>query len=322
MAPTPLPCVHPRVAWRGLLLTGLLLVGVSAVRAEKRVAVKATAEDDYVAERYDDQGNRKIQKYVFLEGTFQEGAIRDRSLENAEIQEIARTLAPFLARKDFLPTQQMQDADIVIAIHWGTTISLRHNRDYVSELMYQARDRQLADQEFYNAAYKDEEGNDIIPGDFAQELLQQAAAERAAAPDYDWARLASTRSERDFENRPTATLLGFGDVLNRDSKRAFIGEDARTVKAMLDEERYYIVLAAYDLKQRDDRGTPQRLWVARLSTRSAGTNFQEAVEKLGEVGSNFFGENHPELVIERAPEKKQNAQVEVGEPIVVEDPTP
>ena len=303
--------------------TLLLLVSLAwpqAAQADRRVAVKATADEDYVAASVDEQGNRKVQKYVFLEGTFQPGAIRDRSLENAEIKEVARTLAPYLARKNFLPTSTMAEADIVIAIHWGTTVSLSHNKDYVVELMQQARDRQNEAKEFYNSTYITEEGETAEPTDFAQALLQESAAAAAESPDYEWARLASTRSEREFENRPTATLLGFGDVLNRDASRAFSTEEARTVNAMLDEDRYFIVLAAYDIKNQNEGEAPQRLWVARLSTRSAGTNFTSAVEQLGEVGSNYFGENVPDLAIERAPVKSQRAEVEIGTPIVVEDP--
>ncbi|WP_221032074.1 hypothetical protein [Actomonas aquatica] len=312
------PFADRRVRTLLAYFAGLTLL-LPLAQANRRVAVKATAEDDYVAERYDANGNRIAQTYVFLEGTFHGGAIRDRSLERAEIQEIARTLAPYLAEKDFLPTDDAGNADIVIAIHWGTTVSLKHNSDYVSELMIQARDRQMEAQEFYQNTYM-EDGEETIPTDYAQGLLQDSARQAAEAPDYEWARLASTRSERDFENRPTATLLGFSDVLNRDMSRAVMGEDARTVNAMLEEDRYFVVLAAYDLKNRGEDGTPQRLWVARLSTRSAGTNFTEALDTLGEVGSNYFGEHHPDLAIERKPVKVQNAEVEVGDPIVVEDP--
>ena len=317
--------VVPRPWFNALRKSCALIVLVSvasspAARADRRVAVKATADEDYVAASVDEQAERKVQKYVFLEGTFHPGAIRDKSLENAEIQEIARSLAPYLARKNFIPTSEAGEADIVIAIHWGTTVSLSHNQDYVSELMIQARDRQLSAQEFFDATYRDDEGNEITPSDAAQSLLQESAAAAAANPDYEWARLASTRSEREFENRPTATLLGFSDVLNRDASRPFTSEEARTVKAMLDEDRYFIVLAAYDVKNQRPGEAPQRLWVARLSTRAAGTNFTQAVDKLGEVGSNYFGENVPDLAVERAPAKSQRAEVEIGTPIVVEQP--
>ena len=293
--------------------------GLQTAHADRRVAVKATADENYVAASVDENGNRKIQKYVFLEGTFQSGSIRDRSVENAEIQEIARTLAPYLARKNFLPTNSTEEADIVIAIHWGTTVSLSHNKEYVSELMQQARDRQHEAKEYFNSTYIGEDGEVAEPTDYAQGLLQESAA-AAESPDYEWARLASTRSEREFKNQPTATLLGFGDILNRDASRAFSTEEARTVNAMLEEDRYFIVLAAYDIKNQKEGGAPQRLWVARLSTRAAGTDFTRAVEQLGEVGSHYFGENVPELAVERVPAKSQRADVEIGDPVVVEDP--
>ncbi len=300
-------------------LLGLLLLPAST-SAQRRVTVRATAEEDYLATRDDDQGERKPLKYVFLEGTYHPGMIRDRSLENAEIQEIARVLAPYLARKQFFPTPDAKDADIVIAIHWGMTVSLQYNKDYVHELMHQAREQQRENQDIYKSSYTDENGQPVEPSDYAQALLQESAARAAEAPDYEWARLAYTRSERDFDNRPSATLLGFNDILNRDTHRAFQSEDARTVSAMLDEERYFVVLAAYDVKNPGKDGQPHRLWVARLSTRAAGVNFNEALTTLGEVGSNYFGDHVPDLSFDKAPPRSQRAEVEVGDPIVVEDP--
>ncbi|WP_221032068.1 hypothetical protein [Actomonas aquatica] len=312
-------------------IVGLVAVFSTVGHAAKPVALKATADEDYVAGRLDESGQPRIQKYVFLEGKFYGGAVRDRTLEKTEVAEVARALAPYLARKNFFPTNDEREADIVIAVHWGVSVALSYNYDYINNLMEQAREQQRleADSYFnnYTAADSIAAGSPVdisadsgnVP-DYAQQLLKEASAERAAAPDYDWARMAIARTEHEVSLSTTATLLGFSDTLNLDSERAFTGEDARTVYAMLDEDRYFVVLAAYDLKAIRNGESKNRLWIARISIPSAGTNFTDALQRLGDVGSDFFGENSDILTIRRPPPKKQKAEVEVGEPVVVENP--
>ncbi len=319
-----MPHVHALRFRRRVCALSFVLFGFASDHAwaQRHVTVSASATEEYLENRVDDRGDTVPQKYVFLEGSMRSGGIRDGSLAKTEIQAIAETLAPYLARKKFLPTADADDADIIIAVHWGMTVSLSRNTDYVAELMHQARDNQRAAQETFNSSYIDEEGKEIEPSDYAQALLQESAAQAAAAPDYEWARMASGRVEQEFHYQPTVNLLGFANVLKVDSDRAFMGEDARTVRAMLDEERYYVVLAAYDLKNRGADGSFTRLWVARLSTRAAGINFPTALEKMGEVGANFFGENNQGLTIERSPAKPTKADVDIGTPIVVDGDAP
>ena len=318
-----LPFAYPtmpslRPVFRLILQVALpLALTVLPVQADKHVAIKANADADYEATRTNASGEKRVEQYVFLEGRFFPGAIKDRSLEQTEMIEVARALAPHLAKQNFLPSKDRDEADIVIAVHWGMTTSLSYNKEYVMEMMEQARDHQLADKEFYDAQYGSEEASD-----FAQELLRQSAADAAAAPNYEWARMASTRSERDIAERPMATILGFSDVLNHDTKRAFSSEEANTIRQFLNEERYFVVVMAYDLKQ-TQKGRPlQRLWVARLSVPSSGINFPLALERLGEAGSDYFGTDQPGLTIERRKSTERKGEVEIGEATVITDDVP
>ncbi len=304
------------------LLLVLLALGAPG-RADEHVAVKFSANPAYAAERQREDGSLHPESYVFIQGEFLPGAIRDKSLDNSEISAVAHALAPHLAQRNYLPTTETGDADLVIAVHWGMTTSLQHNTDYVAMMMDQARDTQLANKEFAEAFYGSAENDATAPAqsDLAQEMLKASARQAAAAPDYDWARMASARSERDISNRPIASVLGFSDVLNRDSKRAFASEEARTLMHYLNEERYFVVLMAYDLKRRKSGEPFQRLWVARISIPAAGINFNEALERLGTAGATGFGENNPDLQIKRIPTPKRtgDAEVEVGDIIVIEE---
>lgn len=309
----PLSRIIPAGLTAGLLF---LPTGLTA----KRVALKVTADQDYVAARQTTTGEQTEQRYVFLEGEFLKGPFRDRSLESMEMIEVARALAPHLATQNFLPASDTGEADLVIAVHWGMTTSLRHNTDHVMFMMEQARDQQAADRELYNAHYTDDEGNDLPQADYAQELLRDAAAARAQSPDYEWARLTSARTQQEISARPVATVLGFQDVLNLDASRAFMGEEARTISAYLNEERYFVVLMAYDLKSSRNGGALDRVWVARLSVPAAGTNFPTALQRMGETSADHFGTHEPDLKIKRPGTRAPAGKVEIGEAIVVEEP--
>lgn len=299
---------------------GACAIGLN-LNADEHVAVKFSADSDYVSLRQPDNGSLKPESYVFIEGQFMPGSIRDKSLENAEITAIANALAPHLAQRNYLPTADAGEADLVIAVHWGMTTSLKHNTDYVAMMMDQARDRQLANKEFADAMYGPEE-NDLggtAQADFAQEMLKASARQAAATPDFDWARRASTRSERDISNRPIASVLGFSETLNRDSYLAFASEETRTLMHYLNEERYFVVLMAYNLK-RSASGEPlERMWVARMSIPAAGINFPIALKRLGKAGSTGFGEDHVDLQIKRISSPEPVGNVEVGDVIVIEE---
>src|SRR5690606_19499140 len=101
--------------------------------------------------------------------------------------------------------------------------------------MDQARHDQNAAKEYADSVWGFSENAGIDPranpaAGVETELMLQARA-AAAAPDFDWAGMASSRSEHDISNRPIATVLGFSDLLNRDSRRAVASEEARTLRA-------------------------------------------------------------------------------------------
>jgi hypothetical protein len=147
-----------------LILRIAFLVGlvISPARADKHVAIKADANSAYEESRANPNGEKRVEKYVFLQGKFFPGSIKDRSLEQTEMMDVARALAPHLAKQNFLPSKDQSEADIVIAVHWGMTTSLSYNQGYVLDMMEQARERQTADKEFYDAQYG---SNDVT--DFA-----------------------------------------------------------------------------------------------------------------------------------------------------------
>ena len=78
---------------------------------------------------------------------------------------------------------------------------------------------------------------------------------------------------------------------------------------MLDEERYFIVLMAYDLPLMQD-GEIHMHWATRYSIRALGQTFDQAIKDLNLVAGNYFAKNMGDLVKKRVTDK---SRVDLGE---------
>jgi hypothetical protein len=68
----------------------------------------------------------------------------------------------------------------------------------------------------------------------------------------------------------------------------------------LEEERYFVVVKAYDLRQWKKGETNRSLWTIRLNINSSGNNFKTAMERMSLVGVDFFGRSSGDIVTLKA----------------------
>ena len=79
------------------------------------------------------------------------------------------------------------------------------------------------------------------------------------------------------------------------------------------------MLMAYDYQLLKKEKKPRLLWVTRMSVRSPGNNFAEAVPGMTRVAADFFGQQHEDIT--RLRTKLLEGKVEIGDLKVV-DPIP
>ena len=103
-------------------LVALLCVSTACLQADRHVVVIARADPDYARGRYTADGTLIPQSYVFMEGNHYQGVAVDRTLERMPFREIAGQLAPKLAKRQYFPSASAADADLLLIVHWGTTI--------------------------------------------------------------------------------------------------------------------------------------------------------------------------------------------------------
>jgi hypothetical protein len=107
-----------------------------------------------------------------------------------------------------------------------------------------------------------------------------------------------------------AQLLGFSAELQRDLQSAFGTTEGEMIRSMLADQRYFLIVMAYDYQVLMKEKKRKLLWSARLSMRSPGMNFREGIQDMSLVGADFFG-RESEGVKVRLPVIKEG-KVEIG----------
>lgn len=285
------------------------LLGCSPLHAEKMVTVRATADAAYAARRAAEKPP-KTETYVFFKGRYFSGVTRDNSLANMPFLRMAKILAIDLWKQHYEPAPQIKETDLVIVVHWGVTTP---------------NDRGVSSLDFNPDALRDAVRNveDAI-------IARDEAAAAGLPPTLDG--VASAQSEfrgeaqamdlmlagNDLATASNASLLGFSAALEKEEDEPFGSTLGDTLHKMVDEERYFIILMAYDAKA-IRAGKMHRLWTSRLSIRSAGVNFTTGLDRMSSTGANFFGTRQTGLALEQAKDKDRTATVTVGEVKVVGD---
>jgi hypothetical protein len=271
-----------RLRQAGVLVGLLSLLANVQAAAIKFIAVSATTVPGY-ARPVDADGKFKPQSYVFTEGKFFAGQNDDASLAQMKFGDILKTLAPNLARQNYFPTKDVASADIVIVVHWGTTTAYD---DPQKQTMI----------DHLNESMTREGGN----GQIDQGTLNQVLADQANALNGTTATVARN-----------SALLGFQPEIEKEQKKLFASTSEQTMEAELNEERYFVILMAYDLQRMKKEHKSRVLWATRISVRSPGHNFTEAMPALVEAGAEVYGRQVDGLV--RVNERSHEGHVNLGE---------
>ena len=274
-------------------LVALLAGGVLSAR-EDPVAVASTASVAYVREKGPD-GKPKPETYLFFQGRFFGGTARDPDLEHAQFTGITRTLAESMVRQNYFPSRNPKQADLLIVVHWGTTT-------------VEEDPNQQSDLEHLNGAIADEQ---------------------AGAPSMDHAAINLELAIQDLKSNSAqnsvafnARLLGFQRELVKDqneltARPSGMSDDELELQHLLGEERYFVILMAYDFPTMKQGVKPLLLWSTRFSIRSPGNSFTRSLPAMSRAAADYFGKalDQPVIGVPPTPEGK----VEIGPQRVIEN---
>jgi hypothetical protein len=284
-------------------LSFLLLVGgtaslgaLTAMRAADSVngvcAVSSTVSKDYVRTRLPD-GSFQPEYYAFGRGGVWGGEIRDATIDQLGFTEVAREIAPSLASQNYLPAKDPGKATLLLMVYWGTTaVPPRPEEDHGYQLYYQ----------------------DL--GEYQILMSQGDVVDAYAVLSSGLHALNMANHERDLIDIRNAAMIGYdasgkiGTDYGRNIAHTALGVDQRDQVAEIEENRYFVVLMAYDFQLMWKQKKHRLLWQTRFSISERHNQFDQALPVMAQLASRYFGRNSDGLSRARVPE----GRVEVGEP--------
>jgi hypothetical protein len=278
-----------RIAFTYFLFLSLAATGLLAVN---RVSVRAEAWDEFTTDRARDP-DKKILTYRFLKGNYHPGSISDPSMEDLKFKDIVQDVALNLSKNNFIPDPNPETTDLLIVVHWGRT---RPAEDSLQELHgYTSLDDMGGLTPDASVAFAN-------PSNISSEL------------EFNYNASLSISEANEGNAYYKSQLLGMEEAFDLIGSRY----EEEQMKRMIDEERYFIILMAYDY-QKLKEGETVMLWRTRYSMRALGQSFTAAIGQMNEVAGDYYGQNMKGLITKRFNEE---ANVKIGEVEVIDSEEP
>jgi hypothetical protein len=243
--------------------------------AYKRIYVHSDADETYLASRSPD----KPESYVFFEGVYFGGYVKDDMLRDTAFRAIAEGMAPHLAKQNYWPAQSKETCDLLLVVSWGVT-----NPEMFGD---------VSNRLFY----------DVYDGDYYDNVASRDYEES----DYRW-----------YGKQRNSKLLGFYPYIRRDRFTRTSPQEEYELRAAMLTERYFIIVTAFDFQELIKNKQWKRLWSTRSNIRSPGVNFQNAQLALSKAGAPYYGKKLEKLGTERADFDPIIAEVEIGDIEILE----
>lgn len=289
----------PRLAVRRLINSaGLLLVCAAtfsfvarAAEDSEVIAVSSHASEDYVRSRLPD-GTFATETYAFGEGGAWNAPMRDSSFDKVRFIDTAQIIARPLATQNYFPSRDPKQTKLLIMVYWGMTTG---SSGASGSLAYQALQSGQPIQALKSAPPPPPSG--VSKGAVGQSSIDfgQGAVEDGSlsARDFAITMITTQNVARDMTDLRNAGILGYDTDLRKTEgldltamrwRRQSLIED-------LEDNRYFVVLMAYDFQLLWKEKKHKLLWDARFSIRERDNEFDKQLESMTQAAARYFGRN-------------------------------
>ncbi len=302
----------------GLLLATLsplaLPLAASAADAGDAVTISSRASSGYRRTLLAD-GSVQPETFAFGKGGLFKDKTRD-PIDAVDFLEVAHTIAGPLAGQKYVAATDPKTTHLLIMVYWGTTRTPEGFGESAATQELQIAAAAAA------AASKASNMVRMPPGTDGWAKTASAGAEVTSAvrsPGQLSAEQAMTgamamvsaennrRQQRDAQN---ARLLGYDTAWNDTAQFEGTGLNFRRqdIVTELEDQRYFVVLMAYDFPAMRAGQGSRLLWETRFSIRRRGNDFSRRLAAMAAHAAGYFGRSSDGLVRKALPA----GRVEVG----------
>jgi hypothetical protein len=284
-----------------------------SLKGEDFEAVASKTSRDYVRKKSSD-GSFIPESYAFANGGYWSGPLFDPTIDKLGFMDIARTIALPLANQNYLPTSDPKTTKLLLVVYWGTTFAPENASD--SNAYYQAQ-KKTQEEHQSNQALQDALGASGLAQGAPATDAQVRAAKLVNAQDGDALSaslgiMQAQNQSRDQANRRNAQMLGYDSEWNE--IMGGLGGPAQDLRKSqmiteLEEDRYFVVIMAYDYQLLVTSKKHKLLWETRFSIREHTHAFNQQLMAMAVQASKLFGQDSNGLTRKPLPE----GRVDLGE---------
>jgi hypothetical protein len=261
----------------GLFLGTALVAAPASETTVGITAVSSQVDKDYVRATLPD-GSVKPEEYAFGEGGRLDAPFRDASIQKLSFMDVAGVISAQLRNQRYIPAKSLNSERLLIMLYWGTTT----RPDEVS----------TTSGHVFSAAGN---GTMLSMDNVQRDLL-----------DYKNAKILGYNAERTIQS-------DFGNFFTASGMTGLLQAE---LVSELEDNRYFVVLMAYDFQLLRRQNKHKMLWQTRFSINEAQNHFDRALPAMAQYASRYFGQDSHGLLRTHVPDGK----VSVGEPKTVGEP--
>jgi len=288
-------------------LIGVLAVcaAAQAMRAEEGVegvtAVASKVSGDYVRAKLPN-GSFQVENYAYGNGGRWPGEISDGTIDKLQFIDVARVIAKPLAGRNYIPARDPAETRLLIMLYWGTTAVPEPPSSSAIYNQFKMAQDHLS---LYTTTSVS--GRQVIGGG---PLADAALSQMSAATIM----LNMENRQRDRTDFANAQMLGYdspgliGTEQGNYARGTAFGVDRDDLYADIEENRYFVVLMAYDFQLLWKQKRHKLLWETRFSINQRRNDFTRALPVIADYASSYFGRDSHGLQRTRVPE----GHVEIG----------
>jgi hypothetical protein len=253
-------------------------------------AVSGRTNVDYVRTRLAN-GSFAPETYVFGKGGVWPGAMPDASIDKLNFLDVAHLIANPLASQNYLPSKDPKTTRLLIMVYWGTTRAPERANESVGMANLQAANGAL------NRATMQTTG-----------MAKPSANPATAAADNElttaMAMVAAENRLREHEDLANLKMLGYDSWLEKtqgDHRGTAFEQTRQDLFNEIEEDRYFVVLMAYDFPLVWKDKKHKLLWETRFSIRQLHHAFDQDLPTMAQFASRYFGQDSHGLIHEAIP---------------------